>query len=107
MSEEVKIALISSAGVILGAVGNHFFKPLAGLFKSWADRKNDDVRELRKTISDQRLHIDSLENRLTNITLRMEILLPLLKRQMKDDPEALEMLKNFEITNSQITPSKL
>ena len=107
MSEAVKIAIISSAAAILGSIGlPKLYEQISTTYVSWLSRKNGNINDLRRTITEQRKEIDLLETRLNDITLRMNILLPLLKKQLKDDPEAIALLEHFEIKTQELTPSQ-
>lgn len=105
MTESERIALIGSAALILGAIGQWFFKPFGEFLKSWVERKNGNISEMRVTISEQKTEIRDLKDNLANLNMKLDILLPLLKRQMKDDPEAMIILDHFP-QSSNVTPCK-
>lgn len=105
MTEAERIALIGSASLILGAVGQWFFKPFGEFLKSWVERKSGNIAKMRQTITAQELEIEGLKNNLADLNMRLELLIPFLKRQLKDDPEAMFVLDHFP-KGGNITPSK-
>lgn len=97
MNPEIKISLIGSAAVILTAIGTHFFKPVMNLAVAWINKKSGNIAELRQKNKELEAQVDKLEAQLKEMNLRMAIIIPLLRKSFKTDPEAIELLSHLDI----------